>query len=136
VVVNENAFFDILQEMQIHIPEELKQARRVQQQQERILAQAKEEATRIKGQARQEAEESLAQHEQIIVAQARAEQIIEEARREAQGLRMEANQYAAQVLHELEMTLDGSLKMARNGIKRLSDLSPAVDEDDASPRKA
>ncbi|MGQ9666444.1 MAG: hypothetical protein ACUVWB_03940, partial [Anaerolineae bacterium] len=39
VVVDEHAVFEIIDQMRIRIPEELKQARRIQQQQERILAQ-------------------------------------------------------------------------------------------------
>ena len=94
VVVDEHAVFEIIDQMRIRIPEELKQARRIQQQQERLLAQAKEEANRIKAQARQEAEAALSQHE--------------------------ADQYALQVLRELEAALEASLRQVRNGIKKIS----------------
>jgi len=119
VAVNENAVYEIIDQMRIHIPEELKQAKRVQQQAERLTAQAKEEAARIKSQARQEAEESLSQNEQIVVAQARADQIVENARRDAEALRQDAQQYAMQVLQDLEGSLDGSLRLVRNGIKKI-----------------
>lgn len=120
VVVDEHAVFEIIDQMRIRIPEELKQARRIQQQQERLLAQAKEEANRIKAQARQEAEAALSQHEQVVVAQAKAEQILERARSEAEALRQEADQYALQVLRELEAALEASLRQVRNGIKKIS----------------
>jgi dsDNA-specific endonuclease/ATPase MutS2 len=120
VVVDEHAVFEIIDQMRIRIPEELKQARRIQQQQERIIAQAKEEANRIKAQARQEAEAALSQHEQVVVAQAKAEQILERARSEAEALRQEADQYALQVLRELEAALEASLRQVRNGIKKIS----------------
>lgn len=120
VVVNENAVFEIIDQMRIRIPEELKQAKRVQQQQERIIAQAKEEANRIKAQARQEADAALSQHEQVIVAQAKADQILEAARQQAEALRHDADEYALQVLRELETALEASLRQVRNGIKRIS----------------
>jgi len=129
VMINENAVFEIIDQMRIHIPEELKQAKRVQQQTDRLLAQAKEEAERIKGQARRESEEMLSQNEQIFAAQARHDQIIEDARREAEALRQDAQQYAMQVLQDLEGSLDGSLRLVRNGIKRIQS-----DRDDASQR--
>ncbi len=119
VMINENAIFEIIDQMRIHIPEELKQAKRVQQQIDRLLAQAKEEAERIKGQARRESEELLSQNEQVFAAQARHDQIVEEARRNAEALRQDAQQYAMQVLQDLEGSLDGSLRLVRNGIKRI-----------------
>ena len=120
VVVNENAAFEIIDQMRIHVPEELKQARRVQQQQDRIIAQAKEEANRIKSQARQEADAQLSQHEQVVVAQAKADQIMESARNQAEARRQDADQYALQVLRDLEASLEASIRQVRNGIKQIS----------------
>ena len=120
VMVNENEFFEIIDQMRIRIPDALKQAQRIQQQQERIIAQAKEEANRIKAQARQEAEAALSQHEQVVVAQAKAEQILENARAKAEALRQDADQYALQMLRDLEVALDASLRQVRNGIKQVS----------------
>jgi hypothetical protein len=131
VMVNESEFFEIIDQMRIRIPEELKQAKRVQQQQERILAQAKEEANRLKMQARQEADSALSQHEQVVVAQAKADQILESARAQAEAMRNEADKYVLDVLRELESTLEGSLRQARNGIKQVSIRSETVAVDSA-----
>ncbi len=126
VIVNENEFFEIIDQMRIRIPEELKQAKRVQQQQERIIAQAKEEANRIKLQAREEAEAALSQHEQVVVAQAKADQILESARTHAEAMRRDADQYALGVLREMETNLELSLRQVRNGIKRVSERSEQI----------
>ena len=120
VVVSENEFFEIIDQMRIRIPDALKQAQRIQQQQERIVAQAKEEANRIKAQARQEAEASLSQHEQVVVAQTKADQILDGARAKTEALRQDADQYALTVLRDLEMALDASMRQVRNGIKSVN----------------
>jgi len=120
VVVGENEFFEIIDQMRIRIPDALKQAQRIQQQQERIIAQAKEEANRLKAQARREAEASLSQHEQVVVAQAKADQILDAARVQTEALRQDADQYALQILRDLEMALDASLRQVRNGIKQVN----------------
>lgn len=120
VVVNEAEFFDIIDQLRIRIPDELKQAKRIQQQQERLIAQAKEEASRIRAQAREEAESSLSQHEQVVVAQAKADQILDSAAQQAEAMRLEADQYALKVLRELEVALESSLRQVRNGIKHVS----------------
>ena len=119
-MVSESEFFEIIDQMRIRIPDALKQAQRIQQQQERIIAQAKEEANRLKAQARQEAEASLSQHEQVVVAQAKSDQILDAARIQTEALRQDADQYALQVLRGLEMALDTSLRQVRNGIKQVN----------------
>jgi cell division septum initiation protein DivIVA len=121
VVVNKYAYFEIIDQMRTHIPDELRQARKVQQQSERIIAQAREEANRIKGQARQDAETSLSQHEQVVVAQAKAEQILEMASNQAETLRQEADQYALDTLRSIEGIMETSLRTVRNGIKKMSE---------------
>jgi vacuolar-type H+-ATPase subunit H len=119
-MVKEAEFFEIIDQMRIRIPEELKQAKRIQQQQERIIAQAKEEANRLKLQARQDADMSLSQHEQVVVAQARADQILDAARDQAEAMRLDADKYTLQLLRQLEGTLEMSLRQIRNGIKQVN----------------
>ncbi len=46
VVVDENAFMDIIDQMRISIPDEVKKAQQIIAQKDRILAQAQEEANR------------------------------------------------------------------------------------------
>jgi len=121
VVVNKYAYFDIIDQMRTNIPDELRQAKKVQQQAERILAQAREEANRIKAQARQDAEASLSQHEQVVVAQAKAEQILEMAASQAEALRQDADRYALETLRAIEATMEASLRTVRNGIKQMSE---------------
>ena len=47
ILIEQDEILDIVDQMRIAIPEEIKQARRVQQDQERIVAQSKEEAARV-----------------------------------------------------------------------------------------
>ena len=47
VIVDEDRMLDIIDQMRVAIPEEIKQARRVSQERDRLLAQAKEEADRV-----------------------------------------------------------------------------------------
>jgi fructose-specific phosphotransferase system component IIB len=53
VVVDENSFMDIIDQMRISIPDEIKKAQQVIAQKDRILAQAQEEANRTVALARE-----------------------------------------------------------------------------------
>jgi type II secretory pathway predicted ATPase ExeA len=90
VVVEERQLLDLIDQMRVAVPQELKQARRIAQERERIIAQAKEEAERI-----------------VILAQ------------EAERLKADADDYALTRLLELEENLSHLLQVVRNGIEKL-----------------
>ena len=55
LLVHEEKVYSLLDQMRVAVPEEIKRANRVEAEKDRILAQAKEEAERIRELARQEA---------------------------------------------------------------------------------
>ena len=76
LLVNEDRIFNIIDQMRVAVPEEIKRANRIESEKDRILAQAKEEAERIRGLAKQEAEELLGRDAITQSAQQRAENIL------------------------------------------------------------
>ena len=54
IIVKENDLFSIIDQMRISIPDEIKQARRIIQEKERILAQAQAEASNLLNRVREE----------------------------------------------------------------------------------
>jgi cell division septum initiation protein DivIVA len=119
LIVDEDRIFNIIDQMRVSIPEEVKRAGRVEAEKDRILAQAKEEAERIRGLAKQEAMELVKRDAITASAQQRAENIIERARREAEGLRHDADVYVMDVLSKLEEDLLRSLSVVRNGMRKI-----------------
>jgi hypothetical protein len=81
-----------------------------------VIAQANEEALRIRELARDKSE-TLIQRDSITqAAQARAASIIEQSRQEADSIRRDADQYVMDVLSDLEDALNRTLMVVRNGI--------------------
>ncbi len=119
LVVDEDRIYNIVDQMRVSIPEEVKRANRVEAEKERILAQAKEEADRIKELAKQEASELVRRDSIMGSAQQRSETILERARREADIMMAEADSYALGVLTKLEEDLLRSLSVVRNGMHKL-----------------
>jgi cell division septum initiation protein DivIVA len=119
LMVNEDEVFNIVDQMRVTIPEEVKRASRVEAEKDRILAQAKEEAERIRGLAKDEAQELIGRDAIMATAQQRAENILERARRDAEALRQDADVYVLEVLTKLEEDLSRSLTVVRNGMRKV-----------------
>ena len=117
VIVDEDRMLDLIDQMRVAIPEEIKKAQQIITQRDRIMAQSKEEANRTLALAREKAEKQLQDDEIIESAKKRAADIIEEAHKEAAITRSEADKYIFDTLSRLEINLDRLLSQIRNGIK-------------------
>ena len=127
VIVDEDRMLDIIDQMRVSIPEEIKKAHQVTAQRDRVLAQAQEEAARTLSIAREKGESILERDSIVQSAQSRADQIIAEGRVEADQVRAEADEYVLDTLTRLEMELDRFMTQVRNGIRTLqSDKQPPV----------
>jgi len=116
VIVDEDKFLDIIDQMRITVPEEVKKAKQLYSQKDRILAQAQEEAKRTIDQARQKAIELVEKEALVEDAQRRASQILEQARIDAEDTKLGADQYSEDTLSVLIAELERILNQARNGL--------------------
>lgn len=119
VIVDEDRMLDIIDQMRVSIPEEIKKAQQQIAQKDRILAQAQEEANRTLSLAREKSEALVDRDAIVQSAQARSEQIIAQARLEAEATRREADEYVLETLTKLEMEMERILTQVRNGIRSL-----------------
>ena len=121
VIVDEDRMLDLIDQMRVAVPEEIKKAQQLITQRDRILAQAKEEANRTISLAREKAEKQLEDNEIIEAAKTRAEEIVEQAQKDAEDSQLEADKYILDTLTNLELHLDRMLAQVRNGIKTIQD---------------
>ena len=119
VIVDEDRMLDLIDQMRVAIPEEIKKAQQIIAQRDRVLAQAKEEANRTIGLAREKAEKQMENNELIQAARSKADQIINQAHQEAGMTQQEADRYVVDALANLEGQLAGLLNQVRNGINTL-----------------
>jgi cell division septum initiation protein DivIVA len=116
VVVDEDRMLDLIDQMRITIPEEIKKAQQLLAQKDRILAQAQEEANRTLALAREKSDKLVEQDPTTLAAQARAEQIIAQSRVECDKTKRDADEYVLQTLASLQAELEKSLNQVRNGV--------------------
>ena len=119
VLVDRDRCFDIINQMRVSIPEEIKRSKRVYQERDRVVAQANEEADRIIGLARDQSAELISGHDIIRLAESKAQVILERAQREGQEIRYGADDYALTILRQLHERLIEQLQTVQNGITTL-----------------
>jgi len=136
LVINEDDFLDVIDQMRTAIPQQIKDGERLQRERERIVAQAEEESQRVLQAARAKADTLVEDHQLSHDAEARADTILERARKEAEVLKADANEYARGVLRSLDGQLDAVeaqianlLVIVRNGLETLTEGEPIEDED-------
>lgn len=121
VVVDEEKMLDLIDQMRVSIPEEMKKAQQVMTQRDRILAQAQEEANRTLILAREKGEQLLERDSIVQSAQSFAEQRATDIITEADQTRVEADQYVIETLTRLELELERYLNQVRNGIQTVQE---------------
>ncbi|RPJ29057.1 MAG: hypothetical protein EHM33_02250 [Chloroflexi bacterium] len=121
VMVDEDRMLDIIDQMRIAIPEEVKKAQQLLGQRDRVLAQAQEEANRTLEIARQKADQLVSKDLVAQEGQRRADQVLAQARAEAETTRADADDYVIQSLTQLQEELERITNQVNNGIRTVKD---------------
>jgi ElaB/YqjD/DUF883 family membrane-anchored ribosome-binding protein len=121
VVVDEEKMLDLIDQMRVAVPEEMKNAQQLIAQRDRILAQAKEEANRTLELAREQGEQLLERDSIVQSAQTFAEQRATDIIAEADQSRRDADHYVIETLTHLELELERYLNQVRNGIRTVQE---------------
>ena len=119
VRVDKEEIYDILDQMRVTIPEEIKQARWIVKERQEMLAEAKREAELIVKEARERQERLVGEDEITKQAERAAEDIIEDARAREREIRLGAEDYADEILHTLEVNLSKFVAPVQRGRERL-----------------
>ena len=121
VIVDEDRMLELIDQMRIAIPEEVKKAQQVMAQRDRVMAQAQEEANRTLQLARDKADQ-LAQKDMVVQeAHRRADQIVSQARAEAEATRADADNYVVDTLMQLQDQIAKLSGQVSNGIRMVQE---------------
>lgn len=116
IVLEQGAALDLIDQIRTTIPEEVRQARRISQEGDRLIARAKDEADQILAAAQEQAALLLQDHELRRRAEAEAADIQARSEAQAEETMRGADTYAADVLKRLESDLETTLSTVRTYI--------------------
>jgi cell division septum initiation protein DivIVA len=128
VMIKEDRLLDLIDQMRLAVPDEIKQSQQIINQKERILAQAQEEATRTVNLAREKSVEMVERDGIVEAARVKANQIIKKAEEQSRMMKRDADEYSIETLKELRDELTKILNQVNNGINALEDESNPSDE--------
>jgi len=129
-IVDGDEYLHLIDQIRISVPKEITEAQRVLQEQDQIIARAREEAANIVALAQEQRDRLVGEHELLRRAEVEREKLLERARQEAARIAAEADAYALEVLRELEQQLNAFQKTVRNGIALLEGQRTAKEEKD------
>ena len=128
LLLDEEKLIDIIDQMRVSVPDIVKQAQKVTAERDRQLAQAQEEAERIKQLAKAESQMILEKDQITKDAHARAKAIVDDAYRQSAKIYADADKYVIDKFSLMERHLLSIVKQVRNGIQVLQ-----VPEDTQEP---
>ncbi|KXZ39616.1 hypothetical protein SAMN05661008_01191 [Alkalithermobacter thermoalcaliphilus JW-YL-7 = DSM 7308] len=105
-IVDKKEVLEIIKEIRLLIPDEIKQAEWINTERQRILAEAQQEADGIVQNTKLYIQEQVENHEIIKQAQKEAEKIIEEAQKVAKEIRIGAKEYADEMLKQVQDNME------------------------------
>jgi hypothetical protein len=137
IIVKESDILNIVDQLRTTIPDEIKQARRIIQDKERILAQAQADANALLARAREESEQAVNREGLLKAAEARSQELVRRAEEEAEQLKNEADGYVVETLRALrdhlgniEMDIGRSILSIEKGLASLEGEAQMTSGDD------
>lgn len=130
VMVEADQFMDLIEQLRVAVPDEIRQAQVILRERELIIAEAQEEAAKIVDNARKRAEYFVSEQGILNEARQRSEEILrqtEERRKRDMG---EIDVYAAQQLNQIEEALQEGLEIIDSAVQetvaRIRDARDAI----------
>ncbi|MEW6173059.1 MAG: ATPase [Bacillota bacterium] len=106
VVIDEEKILDILDRIRTILPDEIRKAKWVVQEREKVLAESRKEAERILEETRAEVEKKAEESEIARQAKEMAESILGKAEQVSREIKLGAKEYADDILGKLEERLE------------------------------
>lgn len=121
IIVDKDQIEDMLSELRLKTPDEIKKYQKILSNKEAIISDAKEQADAILNQAQIQTEELINEHEIMQQAYAQANKLVDQATKQAQAIldsatedanniRMGAMQYTDEMLEKLQYIIEHSIK--------------------------
>ncbi len=102
IMVNPEAIYELVTDMRLKIPEEIKRCQRVLDEKDKIIMEAKQYAVSVEKETGNKMLEMINEHEIMQQAYSEAETILTEAKTTSRELKLGAYEYADEILTKIE----------------------------------
>lgn len=137
-LMDKDELLDIIQELRLKMPDDLKQAKWIKGERQRILLEAQKEATALIKSAEDKIISMINENEITKKANEAAEEIISNANKRSKEIRMATRQYIDDALSETELVLertlgtlrDNRLAMQERDVKKQVHIEEVIEEEE------
>lgn len=119
VLIDKEEILEIISELRLKLPEELKQAKWIKEERQRILVEAQKEADDIVKEAENRIISMIDEHEITKKAYEKKAEIIETANEMSREISKGTKDYADNLLNGIEVSLQEALKIIQNNRNEL-----------------
>lgn len=113
VMIDKEELLDYIQEIRLVYPDELKEAKWVKEERQRILSEAENRAESIRKSAEETQVQLIDEHEITKRAYEKANDLVNAATSEAMDIKTDTDQYVDDILNDVEHRLDLLLRKVR-----------------------
>ncbi len=113
-MVDREEILEIIKEMRLKLPDDIKQAKWVKEERQRILLEAQKEANNIVKDAENRISALVDEHEITKKAYEQANEIITNAQKNAREIRLGTREYADNILNKVEEILKDAMDVIKN----------------------
>jgi hypothetical protein len=117
VMVEEEQFLALVDQLRIAVPNEIKQAQRVIKERERIISESQEEAAKILETARKRAEYFVSEQGILNEARQQSEELLRQVEERRNRSKAEIDEFALQQFNKLEEAMREGLEIIDNAVR-------------------
>ena len=121
VSVDKNHVLDVISEIRLHLPSEIRQAQRIIDEHDKVINDAKQKAENIIKDAEADAKTLTNNHEIFKRANEQAAEFIEETKRNARDMRLSAMDYTDEMLEKSENMIREAMQNIEQQFKYMVD---------------
>jgi len=118
-LVDKEEILEIIKELRLKLPDDIKQAKWVKEERQRILLDAQKEASNMLKDAEGKIASMVDEHEITKKAYDQANEIVAAAQKNAREIRLGTREYADNILNKVEEILNDTLEVIRANRKEL-----------------
>lgn len=112
-LVDREEILEIIKEIRLKLPDDIKQAKWVKEERQRILLEAQKEANNVVKDAENKIASLVDEHEITKKAYEQANEIISNSQRNARDIRLGTREYADSILNKVEDILKDTIEVLR-----------------------
>ncbi len=121
ISVDREQIFDIMSEIRMNLPIEMRQAQRIIEDHDKIIAEARSKAEHIIREGEVRAQQLADEHEVYKMAVEQSNQLIDEMKKKARDMRLNALDYADEILSKTENAIRETMSSLNGQYRTIED---------------